>query len=249
VIRFQGVTKLYTGVDALRGLDLTVRSGEVYGLLGPNGAGKTTAMRLAVGLLEPSGGSVAIGGHDLRAEPREAKRIMGYVPDRPFLYEKLTGREYLEFVGGLWDMGPAACREASAPLLERFRLADAADRMIEGYSHGMKQKLALTAALMHAPRALVVDEPMVGLDPRAARELRALFREHARLGGSILVSTHQLEVAQAMCDRIGILNEGRLLAEGTLAELQGQAAVPGSTLERIFLALTEPEEDAGEDAP
>lgn len=247
MIRFEGVAKLFTGVDALRRLDLEVRAGEVYGLLGPNGAGKTTAMRLAVGLLEPSAGRIVIGGHDLQSAPREAKRLMGYVPDRPYLYEKLSGREYLEFVGGLWDMGAGECREASSPLLERFRLADAADRMIEGYSHGMKQKLALTAAFMHRPRVLIIDEPMVGLDPRAARELKVLFRAHADSGGTILVSTHQLEVAQGMCDRIGILAQGVLIAEGTVAELQERAREPGSTLEKIFLALTEPE--PGAEAP
>lgn len=245
MIRLHGVRKDYEGVQALRKVDLEVREGEVFGLLGPNGAGKTTTIRMLVGLLRPTEGRVEVAGFDLATQPTEAKRRLGYVPDRPYIYDNLSGDEYLEFVGGLWGLPPEACRERGRALLTRFRMADAAERIIEGYSHGMKQKLALAAAFLHDPPLLVIDEPMVGLDPHAARELKALMRETADAGRTVLLSTHQLEVAEAVCDRIGLIHEGVLAACGTMDELRAEAAAEGSSLEEVFLKLTE-EEAAGE---
>lgn len=239
MIRLEGVVKHFEGVRAVDGVDLHVRRGEIFGLLGPNGAGKTTSIRLLVGLLRPDAGRIQVAGFDLQEQAREARRVMGYVPDRPYVYDKLSGLEYMEFLGGLWDQPGELSRQRGLEVLTRFRMADAAGRLVEGYSHGMKQKLALAAAFLHQPELLVIDEPMVGLDPHAAREIRLMFRERADSGGTVLLTTHQLEVAEATCDRIGIVNEGRLVALGTMDELRERAASPGSNLERLFLRLTE----------
>ena len=239
ILELTGLVKRFEGVTAVNGVDLAVRRGEVFGLLGPNGAGKTTTMRLLVGLLRPDEGTVTIAGHRLASEPLQAKQKLGYVPDRPFLYERLSGEEYMEFLGSLWDVPPEEAVAKGTAVLERFRMADAATRLIEGYSHGMKQKLALAGVFLHEPELLVIDEPMVGLDPHAAREIRAMFREQAEKGNTVLVSTHQLDVAEATCDRVGIIAEGRLVGLGTMEELRERADEPGSNLERLFLRLTE----------
>lgn len=244
MIRFHELVKCFDSLRAVDGIDLHVRRGEVFGLLGPNGAGKTTSIRLLVGLLRPDSGRVEVGGHDLEESPREAKRLMGYVPDRPYVYEKLSGIEYMEFMGGLWGLVPEESVERGMEVLERFRMAEAAGRLVEGYSHGMRQKLALAGAFLHRPELLVIDEPMVGLDPRAAREIRIMFREVADAGGTVLLTTHQLEVAEMTCDRIGIVGEGRLMALGSMDELRDRARSPGSNLERLFLQITEEEEEA-----
>jgi ABC-2 type transport system ATP-binding protein len=246
VIRFEGVVKHFEGVRAVDGIDLHVPRGEIFGLLGPNGAGKTTSIRLMVGLLRPDQGRIRVAGHDLAEEPRAAKRVMGYVPDRPYVYEKLSGLEYMEFMGGLWDQPASLSRQRGLEILERFRMADAAERLVEGYSHGMKQKLALAGAFLHLPELLVIDEPMVGLDPHAAREIRLMFRERAAAGATVLLTTHQLEVAEATCDRIGIVCDGRLAALGSMEELRRLASAPGSSLEAVFLRLTE---EQGGEAP
>jgi ABC-2 type transport system ATP-binding protein len=248
VIRFEGLEKTYGTLVAVAGLDFEVEAGCVFGFLGRNGAGKTTTIRMMMGLLEPSRGTVRLGGHDVRTAPEAAKAIAGYLPDRPYLYEKLTGIELLEFVGGLHGLGREDATARGRALLEDFRLAGRSGELIETYSHGMKQRLALAAALIHRPSVLVLDEPMVGLDPEGAVELRQLLRRLAAGGVTIFLSTHSLPVAEELCHRIAIIDRGRLVALGTLAELRARAAsgegrasagddVP--SLERVFLDILE----------
>ncbi|MGD2068047.1 MAG: ABC transporter ATP-binding protein [Gemmatimonadota bacterium] len=240
IIRLEGLTKRYGAFTAVDGLDLTVPRGEIFGFLGPNGAGKTTTIRMIAGVLQPSAGRVLVGGDDVRDDPIAAKRRLGYIPDRPYLYEKLSGGEFLRFVAGLWgEHGPATERRADR-LLELFRLEPWKDELIESYSHGMRQKLLISSALLHRPDVIVVDEPMVGLDPRSARILKDLLRAYVDGGGSVFLSSHTLEVVEAMCDRIAIIHAGRVLARGTMEELRGGAegAGEGAHLEEIFLKVT-----------
>ena len=241
MIEIKDLTKYYGEHCALSGLSLSIPEGEICGLLGPNGAGKTTTIRSLTGLVRPTTGTVTLGGIDIAREPERAKRLLAYVPDRPYLYEKLTGHEFLAFVGGLYEMTPAQCAESAGPYLELMGLREHAARMIEGYSHGMKQKLMITAALLHKPRIFIVDEPMVGLDPASAKRVCALFRELSAQGITVLLSTHTLSVAEKVCDRIAILNRGKLVALGALADLKNEAHVAGGTLEEVFLKLTEEE--------
>ena len=235
--------KQYGELVAVHDLDLEIAPGEVFGFLGPNGAGKTTTIRMMVGLLEPSGGQVLLGGHDLARDPEAAKGLLGYVPDQPFLYDKLTATEFLRFIGGLYRVDPDDIRHRSVDLLEEFGLVDRAEELIETYSHGMKQRLALAAALIHRPRILILDEPMVGMDPQGALALRQLLGGLAASGVTIFLSTHSLPVAEELCDRIGIHDHGRLIAEGTLSELREHASeipdlVHSDSLESVFLSLT-----------
>ncbi len=223
----------------MENLSLTVEPGEIFGFLGPNGAGKTTTIRIMAGLLKPTSGTVQIAGHDIRTEPESAKAAMGLVPDRPFLYEKLTGEEFLLFLGGIYGLEPSVTRERMDRLLNIFELEQWRGQLIENYSHGMKQRLVMCGALLHKPKVLVVDEPMVGLDPRGARLLKEVFRREAReRDTSIFMSTHTLEMAEEMCDRIGILHKGRLIAQGTPRELREMAGESGGDLEAVFLRLT-----------
>lgn len=238
MIRLEGVTKRYGGFTAVHPLDLHVRRGELFGFLGPNGAGKTTTIRMVTGVLRPSAGSIRIADVDLLADPIRAKRHIGYIPDRPALYEKLTGGEFLRFVSGLWGREGAPAERRAAELLELFDLSDWADALVESYSHGMRQKLLICSALVHSPDLIVVDEPMVGLDPRAARLIKDLLRTFADQGGTVFLSTHTLEVAEALCDRIAILHGGRIRAVGTMAELREEATAGTAGLEEIFLKLT-----------
>ena len=238
MIRTEGLTKRYGSFVAVHPLDLHVRPGELFGFLGPNGAGKTTTIRMLTGVLRPTLGRVLIGGHDLDREPEAAKRILGYIPDRPFLYEKLTGAEFLHFVAGLWGQEGPPVEKRAAELLELFELTAWKDTLIESYSHGMRQKLLISSALVHGPRLIVVDEPMVGLDPRAARMIKDLLRTFARQGGTVFLSTHTLEVAEALCDRIAIIQQGAIRAMGTMAELRQEAEAGAAGLEEIFLKLT-----------
>jgi len=244
MIRFVGLRKEYGPTVAVAGLDFTIEQGRVFGFIGPNGAGKTTTIRMMVGLLAPTAGSVLLGGNDIGREPEAAKAITGYLPDHPFLYDKLTGGEFLRFVGGLYGLGGRELERRSAELLAGFGLTERAAELTETYSHGMKQRLALAAALVHRPRILILDEPMVGLDPQGVVALRGLLAELSAHGVTIFLSTHTLNVAEALCDRIGILDRGRLVAFGSLAELRtraaaqvGPAAGDGS-LESVFLAIT-----------
>ncbi len=231
------LTKCFGEVRAVDELGLRVQRGEIFGFLGPNGAGKTTTIRLLVGLLRPDAGTIRIAGLDLAEEPLRARALMAYVPDTPYLYEKLTGREFIHFVAGLYNVAPERATSRVNELLPLFDLADRADDLIQGYSHGMRQKTVLAAALVHDPEVLFLDEPTVGLDPRSARLMRDIFRQLAQRGVTIFLSTHILEVAERMCGRVGIIDDGRLIALGTVSELHQQADQSG-TLEDIFLALT-----------
>jgi ABC-2 type transport system ATP-binding protein len=242
MIRLEGLTKRYGKFTAVHPLDLHVPTGQLYGFLGPNGAGKTTTIRMLTGVLRPTAGRVLIGGHDVAAEPDRAKRLLGYIPDRPFLYEKLTGTEFLRFVSGLWGQDGAAAERRADELLELFELTTWKDTLVESYSHGMRQKLLISSALVHGPRLIVVDEPMVGLDPKAARMIKELLRAFVDQGGTVFLSTHTLEVAEALCDRIAIIQDGRIRAEGTMEELRSEAEAGTAGLEEIFLKLTGGEE-------
>jgi ABC-2 type transport system ATP-binding protein len=219
-------------------LTLDVTRGEIFGFLGPNGAGKTTTIRMVAGVLQPSEGRIVIGGDDLTQNPFAAKSRLGYIPDRPFLYEKLTGAEFLRFVAGLWGKNGAEAEARADRLLALFSLTEWKDELVESYSHGMRQKLLITSALLHDPELIVVDEPMVGLDPRSARILKDLFRAFVDRGGTVFLSTHTLEVAEALCDRIAIIQKGQVIAMGTMQELRGQADAGEAHLEEIFLKVT-----------
>ncbi|MGH7475065.1 MAG: ABC transporter ATP-binding protein [Longimicrobiales bacterium] len=238
MIRVEGLTKRYGRFTAVHPMDLHIRRGELFGFLGPNGAGKTTTIRMLVGVLRPTAGRVVIGGHELARNPEAAKRQIGYIPDRPYLYEKLTGVEFLRFVSGLWGQDGQQAERRARELLEVFELESWGDSLIESYSHGMRQKLLISSALVHGPDLIVVDEPMVGLDPKAARLIKDLLRAFVRDGGTVFLSTHTLEIAEALCDRIAILADGRIRALGTMDELRMEAATGAAGLEDIFLKLT-----------
>jgi ABC-2 type transport system ATP-binding protein len=231
------LTKKYRQVVAVDRLNLKVRAGEIYGFLGPNGAGKTTTIKMIAGTLQPTSGRVVIDGHDMAVEPEEAKRVVGFIPDRPFLYEKLTGMEFLQFMAGLYGVNSNRFRQRAETLLELFELIDWRNELVESYSHGMKQRLIMSAALIHRPRVLVVDEPMVGLDPRGARLVRNIFRRLKEEGVAVFVSTHTLPIAAELCDRIGIILHGTLLTEGSEGDLRGKAGA-SPALEDAFLKLT-----------
>jgi ABC-2 type transport system ATP-binding protein len=245
-LRLDGLTKAYGPKRAVDGLDLNVRAGELYALLGPNGAGKTTTLRMVAGLLRPESGAITVFGVDARADPRGAKRMIAWLPDEPMLYDKLTPLEYLEFVAGLWDVEPAVAKERAEQLLRMLGLWDERGQRCEGFSRGMKQKAALAGALIHDPRLLILDEPLTGLDAAAARQVKDLLQQRTRAGGTVILTTHILEVAERVADRIGIIQHGRLLAEGTLGELRSRAGREQSTLEDVFLQLVaEPAAAAG----
>jgi ABC-2 type transport system ATP-binding protein len=242
MIKLINLAKVYGGLTAVNGICLTVEPGEVFGFLGPNGAGKTTTIRMMAGLLLPTSGSAEIGGFDVQKDPLRAKAITGFIPDRPYLYEKLTAAEFMDFVSRLYDMDDAGLR--TAELLDLFGLTQWSDELIENFSHGMKQRLVMASSLLHDPRVLVVDEPMVGLDPRGARLVKNLFKELAAKGVTIFLSTHTLEIVEAMCTRVAIINRGDIIAEGSVAELGRLARMEDSHLEPIFLKLTGGEETA-----
>jgi len=238
MIELRSLTKRYGSFTAVNGVDLDVPRGELFGFLGPNGAGKTTTLRIIAGILRPSSGTVRIGGIDISADPTAAKQKLGFIPDRPFIYEKLTGVEFLRFVAGLYGQSGADVERRGRELLALFDLEEWQDELVESYSHGMRQKLIISSAFVHKPEVIVVDEPMVGLDPKAARTLKDLFREYTRRGNTIMMSTHTLEVAQSMCDRIAIIQRGVIRAAGTMSELRASAESGVTGLEEIFLRLT-----------
>jgi ABC-2 type transport system ATP-binding protein len=225
------------GRPAVDGIDLSVRRGELYALLGPNGAGKTTTLRMVTGLLAPDEGQVEVLGIDLASNPGAAKQKMAYLPDDPMLYGKLKPTEYLEFVAGLWGMAPEDAEPRARRLLDWLDLSKHAHELTEGFSRGMKQKLALAGALIHEPELLILDEPLTGLDAAAARQVKDLLVSHVAQGGTVILTTHILEVAERLAQRIGIIRQGRLIAEGTLAELRERTL--GGSLEDVFLQLTE----------
>ncbi len=239
MIKLVNLTKYYRGFRAVDHIDLEIERGSVFGFLGPNGAGKTTTIKMMAGVLRPSEGRIIINGMDLFQEPSKVKRCIGFIPDRPFLYEKLSGSEFLRFMARLYGgNGRSPSERRAARLLEIFELDLWADELIESYSHGMKQRLVMCAALLHKPEVIIVDEPMVGLDPKAARLVKDVFRDQALGGVTIFMSTHSLEVAEEVCSRIAIIQRGRITATGTAEELKNQAGVDGN-LEKIFLTLTE----------
>jgi ABC-2 type transport system ATP-binding protein len=238
LISIKGLTKKYGDFEAVIDLDLEVPPGEVFGFLGPNGAGKTTTIKVLAGLLPPTKGKVVVGGFDIQSHPLESKAVSGFIPDTPFLFERLTGREYLRFVGRLYGMSGKGIDDGVREQLRFFELEGWADHLIESYSHGMKKRLAMGAALLHRPRVLIVDEPMVGLDPKGARKVRELFTGLAGRGMTVFLTTHELSTAEAVCNRIGIIHHGKIVGMGSVGELAEKAHSPGSQLEEVFLRLT-----------
>ncbi|MEI6484635.1 MAG: ABC transporter ATP-binding protein [Sphingomonadales bacterium] len=238
-LQISGLMKAFEGVPAVAGLDLVVPAGQIYALLGPNGAGKTTTLRMVTGLARPDGGQIRVFGVDAIADPIAAKRLIAWLPDEPLLYDKLTPLEYLAFIAGLWGVPAAEAEPRAQQLLERLTLWDKRDIRCEGFSRGMKQKVALAGALIHCPRLLILDEPLTGLDAAAARSVKDMLIEQVAAGGTVILTTHILEVAERMAQRIGIIRAGRLVAEGSMAELAaGRDA--GTTLEQLFLELAAP---------
>jgi ABC-2 type transport system ATP-binding protein len=244
MIAVENLVKQYGGFTAVDGVSLEVAAGQIHGFLGPNGAGKTTTIRMIAGLLKPTAGRILVNGHDLAEEPERAKASLGFIPDRPFIYEKLTAGEFLRFHAGLYGLEEDLVASRVTEMLELFELGRWQHELVESFSHGMKQRLVMAAAFMHRPRAVLVDEPMVGLDPRGARLIKDVFRRMAERGVAILMSTHTLEVAQEMCDRLSIILKGKIIAHGTVDEVRAQATgdhadgVASEHLTDVFLRLT-----------
>jgi ABC-2 type transport system ATP-binding protein len=246
MIELKNLCKTYIDVKAVDNLSLSVANGEIFGFIGPNGAGKTTTIKMMGGILTPTAGKVEICGIDMIQMPEDAKAKIGFIPDRPFLYEKLTGMEFMQFTADLYGVAIDSFKEKAQFNLQRFGLYDWAYELIEAYSHGMKQRLIMAAALMHDPEVIIVDEPMVGLDPRAIKMVKGLFQRLAADGVTVFMSTHTLAVAQDVCDRIGIIHKGCVIATGTVKELINQANTQKADLEAVFIRLTE---DANEMLP
>jgi len=230
------LTKNYGKLTAVNSVDLHIARGEIFGFLGPNGAGKTTTIKMMAGLLQPTAGNILLNGHDVQRDPLNAKKITGFIPDRPFLYEKLTATEFMAFVADLYAMDNP--RKRINELLDLFGLSDWKNELVENFSHGMKQRLVMASALLHEPIVLVVDEPMVGLDPRGSRLVKDIFKDLASKGVTIFMSTHTLEIVEQMCTRVAIINNGEIIAEGSVEDLGRMALMPESHLEPIFLKLT-----------
>ncbi len=243
MIRIEGIEKRYGDFQALKPLNLHVKKGEVFGFLGPNGAGKTTLIRMLSGVLPPTNGRIWIDGIDLEKEPLRAKWCTGYIPDRPYLYEKLTAKELLAFVGGIYGLERLEVAKRGEALLKQYGLWHVADQLVEGFSHGMKQRLTFCASLLHEPPLVIVDEPMVGLDPRGARQIKDVFRQIADSGRTVFLSTHSLDVAQEVCDRLAILNHGEIVAQGSYSEIRSEAHPNAQGLEEVFLRILEEESD------
>jgi ABC-2 type transport system ATP-binding protein len=238
MIAIADLSKTYGSYRAVDRLNLKIDKGEIFGFIGPNGAGKTTTIKMLGGVLAPTAGRIFIAGIDLQAEPEAAKHKIGFIPDRPYLYEKLTGLEFMKFTADIYGVTENRFREKADALLAQFSLSDWSQELIESYSHGMKQRLIMAAALIHEPEVLIVDEPMVGLDPLAIRMVKELFKRLATEGVTIFMSTHTLKVAEDICDRIGIITRGRLIASGSAADLRADATA--ADLEQVFLTLTTP---------
>jgi ABC-2 type transport system ATP-binding protein len=238
MIELEQVSKSYGLKTAVDGLSLRIEPGELFAFLGPNGAGKTTTIKMICGLLFPSAGRVKVGGFDMRSDGDRARQLLSYVPDQPFLYEKLTGREFLQFIAEMYVLPADLAREQLTQVINLFSLHEFVDNLTESYSHGMRQRTVFAAALLHQPRVLVVDEPTVGLDPKSVRELKDLLRQESRRGVTVFLSTHSLDIAQELADRIGVVANGRLIGCGTLDALRKQTESNGS-LEDVFLKLTE----------
>lgn len=240
-LEITGLAKSFGGIPAVDHLHLTIPQGEFHALLGPNGAGKTTTLRMVAGLLKPDLGSIRIAGHDIQCEPRQAKQALAFLPDDPLLYGKLKPLEYLEFVAGLWGIAPGVAAPRAEELLRLLDLWPHTDELVEGFSRGMKQKLALAGALIHDPQVLILDEPLTGLDAGAARQVKDMLLERVAQGGTVILTTHILEMAERLAQRISIVNHGRIVAQGSLDELRAGLTAqgkPGATLEQVFLELT-----------
>src|SRR6202048_3336518 len=237
-IRATGLTKHFGKLEAVRNLTLEVGAGEVFGFLGPNGAGKTTTIRMLTGLVRPTSGTALVAGYDVAREPQEVKRRVGFLAETPYLYAKLSGREFLGLLGGLYEGAPTLARQRAERLLSLFELSDKADELVETYSHGMRQKLALAGAMLHEPPVLFLDEPTSGLDPRSSRLVKDLLVALVERGHTVFLSTHVLEIAEHLCHRVGIIDHGQVIATGTLDELRAQAQPEGESLEDIFLQMT-----------
>ncbi len=249
-VQTRALTKRFGDKVAVRGLDLEIAEGEFFCFLGPNGAGKTTTIKMLTGLLRPSSGQAMVGGFDVQRDPIPAKRLLGYIPDHPFLYERLTGRELMRFVAGLYRMPEHTFEESCEALLETFEILHAGDQLIEGYSHGMRQKLSFASCFLHQPRIVVVDEPWIGLDPKNIRAVKTFLRQKTTEGVTVFMSTHSLSIAEEVADRIGIIHRGRLLHVGTVDEIKALASDPGvsegdraGSLEDVFLELTRQAEE------
>jgi len=239
MIKLINLTKVYRGLRAVDGINLEIEKGHIFGFLGPNGAGKTTTIKMMAGVLSPTEGQIIINDMDLVKDPSGVKQCVGFIPDRPFVYEKLAGKEFLRFIAGLYHLDhTASLNHRISELLELFELGQWGEELIESYSHGMKQRLVMCAALLHEPEVLIVDEPMVGLDPKGARLVKNIFKDQAVKGTTVFMSTHSLDVAAEVCDEIAIIQGGHIIARGTAAALRRQAGV-GGNLEQIFLKLTE----------
>lgn len=238
MIAVENLVKRFGKFTAVDGVSINVEPGQIHGFLGPNGAGKTTSIRMIAGLLKPDSGRILVNGHDLAREPEAAKAALGFIPDRPFIYDKLTAGEFLRFHGGLYGMDGGDTETRIVEMLEIFELGRWQHELVESFSHGMKQRLVMSAAFLHRPKAVLVDEPMVGLDPRGARLIKDIFRLMASRGVAILMSTHTLEVAQEMCDLISIILKGQIIAHGTVADVRAMAGTRDEELTPVFLKLT-----------
>jgi ABC-2 type transport system ATP-binding protein len=238
VIAVEHIVKRYGAFTAVDDVSISVAPGQIHGFLGPNGAGKTTSIRMIAGLLKPTSGRIIVNGHDLDREPEAAKAALGFIPDRPFIYEKLTAGEFLRFHAGLYGMNDSEIETRIKEMLDIFELGRWQNELVESFSHGMKQRLVMSAAFLHRPKAVLVDEPMVGLDPRGARLIKDVFRRMAAHGVAILMSTHTLEVAEEMCDVISIILKGKIIAHGTVEALREMAGSPNDELTPVFLKLT-----------
>lgn len=238
ILTFTNLTKRFSNFIAVDDISLSVAAGEIFGFLGPNGAGKTTTIKMLAGLLKPDSGTITINGNDLAENPAVCKQDTGYIPDRPWLYEKLTGMEFLQFVASLYELNPKKFETSTSHYLKLFDLYDWKDHLVESYSHGMRQKLIMTSVLMQDQPLLIIDEPMVGLDPKSARLVKELFKQRAEAGTTIFLSTHSLEIAEELCHRIAIITEGKILVSGTMEMLRAEAGRKDSDLEDIFLELT-----------
>lgn len=245
MIEIKNITKKYGRITAVDRLNLSIPQGEIFGFIGPNGAGKTTTISMMAGLLAPTSGTVTVCGIDMLKSPEKAKQKIGYIPDRPYIYEKLTAMEFLKFTADLFNMPQHSFEQEAELQLNRFSLLDWADELIESFSHGMKQRLIMCAALLHEPELVVVDEPMVGLDPSGIRMVKKLLRDLAAGGTTVFMSTHTLQIAQDICDRIGVIHRGKLIAEGTVDELKEQANADRVDLEQVFMILTETYQENG----
>ncbi|MCX7719322.1 MAG: ABC transporter ATP-binding protein [Candidatus Sumerlaeaceae bacterium] len=245
-IAIEGLTKRYEDLVAVDNLSLTIPRGEFFCFLGPNGAGKTTTIKVLTGLVRPNAGTARICGYDIQTRPVEAKRLIGYIPDHPYLYEKLSGRDFFHFVGDLFEVPADEQRRKCEDFFALLGLTRAADKLVENYSHGMRQKLVIAASLMHDPAVIIVDEPMVGLDPQSARTVKQLLRRQVERGCSVFLSTHILSIAEELADRIGIISRGRLIFLGTLEDLRARQNLGDARLEELFLSLTEDAAEASE---